>query len=800
MAITRTDFFDKKAKGSLWDVGVSIKRGNPLPLDADSVFESLAKAQEYAAGVLSYPGQIIAVVDTDKVTLYKLDQNCNLIAIEQNVAVDDASIAISAAGQISLKGFVNATAGQQLRVVNKGTEAAPQLELEFFTPDSSTVSGLQTTVGQHTTDIEALQATTAAHTTSIGNLETSVADRYTKAEVDAKVSSAVRYKSSVDGFADLPTANNAIGDMYNIKNSGGKDTHGYDILAGDNVIWNGKGWDKQAGYIDTTGFATNDSVTAAKEAAITAAASDATTKANAAKEAAIANTTTQLENYTTTTDVNEKIAAAQTSLTSAISTAKTEAIADAGSAADTKISTKVGDLGEKTVKKYVDDADNALSTRVDALETTSASLGKFATATEIGEADLATALKNKIDGKADTATTLTGYGITDAFTKTEVTDAIATAKGEAATAAQDKVDTAVSNLNKTDAAVDGQYVSAVSEANGIITVTRADLPNYDTLYDAKGAAAAVLGSAEDAADKDTVFGAKKAAATAQAKADAAAVAADTAKADAATANSLAQQKVASVSAKDASIVAGGTATDPTIGVQISAAEGNALSLETDGLKVTVPSAAEYSIVKDENSGDYAAIYHLTKDGTNIGAAINLPKDMVVKSGSVVTNPEGQPAGTYIELVLQNVEEPLYINVGGLIEYVTSGSATGDQIVVAVSDDHKVTATLADGSVTKAQLATVVQTSLANADSAATKITALETLVGQTAVATQITTAIGALDVDDKAIDKQFVTSVSETDGKIAVSRAAVAAIALSGSTDDLVQGTQTLIFDCGGAN
>ena len=128
----------------------------------------------------------------------------------------------------------------------------------------------------------------------------------------------------------------------------------------------------------------------------------------------------------------------------------------------------------------------------------------------------------------------------------------------------------------------------------------------------------------------------------------------------------------------------------------------------------------YSIVKAESAGDYAAVYNLTKDGAVVGASINIPKDMVVESGAVVENPEGQPAGTYIELVLQNVEEPLYINVGSLIEYVTSGSQAGDMVVISISDDHKVTASITDGSITLAKLATGVQTSLGLADSALQK--------------------------------------------------------------------------------
>lgn len=45
--------------------------------------------------------------------------------------------------------------------------------------------------------------------------------------------------------------------------------------------------------------------------------------------------------------------------------------------------------------------------------------------TPIAESDLATALATKVNGKADAATTLAGYGITDAYTKTETDAAIA---------------------------------------------------------------------------------------------------------------------------------------------------------------------------------------------------------------------------------------------------------------------------------------------------------------------------------------------------------------------------------------
>lgn len=124
----------------------------------------------------------------------------------------------------------------------------------------------------------------------------------------------------------------------------------------------------------------------------------------------------------------------------------------------------------------------------------------------------------------------------------------------------------------------------------------------------------------------------------------------------------------------------------------------------------------YTIEKAAESGEFAAIYHLMKDGAQTGAAINIPKDMVVQSGSVVTDPEGQPAGTYIKLVLANAtNDTLYINVGGLIEYVTSGSADGDMVFIAIDEDtHKVTATITDGSITLAKLEADIQTKLGQA--------------------------------------------------------------------------------------
>ena len=111
MAITREEFFNKQANASLWDVAVSIKRGNPLPLDADSIFESYEALESYAADVLAYPGQIVAVVEEDATGIYYLDQNCAIQPVGVVPTGDNKTIEVTAAGAISLLGAAGAANG-----------------------------------------------------------------------------------------------------------------------------------------------------------------------------------------------------------------------------------------------------------------------------------------------------------------------------------------------------------------------------------------------------------------------------------------------------------------------------------------------------------------------------------------------------------------------------------------------------------------------------------------------------------------------------------------------------------------
>jgi hypothetical protein len=117
----RDDFFTAQAKASLWDVAVSIKRGNPLPLDANSVFKALGTVggedytgslREYAAtNPVAYPGQICAVVGVDATTVYYLDQNLEVQPVGVIPTGDSKTIEVTGAGAISLLGAAGAANG-----------------------------------------------------------------------------------------------------------------------------------------------------------------------------------------------------------------------------------------------------------------------------------------------------------------------------------------------------------------------------------------------------------------------------------------------------------------------------------------------------------------------------------------------------------------------------------------------------------------------------------------------------------------------------------------------------------------
>lgn len=120
----------------------------------------------------------------------------------------------------------------------------------------------------------------------------------------------------------------------------------------------------------------------------------------------------------------------------------------------------------------------------------------------------------------------------------------------------------------------------------------------------------------------------------------------------------------------------------TMYVSVDDADGLATTNYVD-TKVGAVKVPAYTIAKSAST-DYAAVYHLQKDGANVGEAINIPKDMVVKSGEVVWGSysngtftpatDKQNATPYVELTLANsTADKIYIAVADLVNEHNAGT-------------------------------------------------------------------------------------------------------------------------------
>lgn len=91
-----------------------------------------------------------------------------------------------------------------------------------------------------------------------------IPDVYTKAEIDGMLSGAYHYKGT---YTDLSALNAAVtapseGDVYNLSAPAESDVdrHGVKIKPGDNVAWDGTGWDVLGGTNDMSAYYTAEQV------------------------------------------------------------------------------------------------------------------------------------------------------------------------------------------------------------------------------------------------------------------------------------------------------------------------------------------------------------------------------------------------------------------------------------------------------------------------------------------------------------------------------------------------------------
>ena len=264
-----------------------------------------------------------------------------------------------------------------------------------------------------------------------------------------------------------------------------------------------------------------------------------------------------------------------------------------------------------------------------------------------------------------------------------VKDYVATEIGKVNSAATElgkKVATNATAIETINGEGEGSIKKALSDAKGYTDTAKID----------------IIGTAGDASTADTIKGAKKGVEEAKDAAAKAKTAAD-------NAQKAADAKVATVSGENAINVDSTTATAPKVSLVLDPVQGNVkLSQSATGLKaeVEIPTATVTGVKADDKflslvdklvSADVSIaydaadkkIYLYGKDKTKANAVSSIDckdfiKDGMLTDAELVTNPEGQDAGTYIKLTwnTDGDKQPMYINVTSLIDVYTAKADGG----------------------------------------------------------------------------------------------------------------------------
>ena len=892
--MTREEFFAAKSKGALWDVGVSINRTNPLPLDKNAVFESYDKALEYAQGVLAYPGQFIAVVGETEVVGYLITTagtGATLVKLAQTSASGDLAsdvatlqtqvnalitkVGKAAAGEEAATGLykeiadVLAVANAKVASVGAtdksvtvgGTATAPTVKVAISADEGNALSlaadGLKVTIPKVTVpeySMKKLDAATSGMSASYqltkdgtgigaiidipkdmmvksgsvqtyeaGSLPSGVTEAGTYIVLVLNDTAETKLYINVGSLIEYVTSGSAESDMVFINID--PQTHKVTATITDGTVTEAKlhadvkaKLAKAVSAVQsvTAGSANGTISVDGEDVAVTGLKSAAYTESSAYDAAGTASgIKTALEGTDSDDKTAVTIKGAKAFATDAAATAKSEAIADAKGKID---ALNVEDTA--VAKQFV----SAVSETGGKITVERREL----VADDVPELGISkiSGLKGALDAKQDTVTFNTAYdaATNKAATMSDVNtaksavvgnaddlsgvDTIKGAKkyaeekaGEALTSAKSYADGLVgtgSAIAGRVTALEGKHAEGKTVAQEVTAGIEA--LNLANTYAAKGTTDAHIANADihvTAAKKDAW--------------DDAVSNVETLMGTDATTGSVKQIAKSYADGKDAAIAeakAAGTGAQTAV----NTLAGKVGTLPEDATATTVvgyvdekigkiPAQTDYTVtVTPSNVDDYAKRYTIAQASTGLNVNIDIPKDMVVSSGRVVTNPDATHTGTFLELTLANSNNTkVYINVSDLIEYVTSGSNTGDMVVVNVSADHKVTATITDGTITKAKLATAVQTSLGKADTAIQQgdlNTALEGYVAKNGTDRLMTAAEGTkLEGIETGAQKNVIETVKVGGTALTVTEKAVDITAIS--TDLLTQGTQEIIFNCG---
>ena len=153
----------------------------------------------------------------------------------------------ASAENLTVTGTLTATASQAI-ADGEGRNIA-----ETYAPISApsfvgnvSASGTVTATGGFVGNLTgtASQAASDGNGNNIAATYATIANTYTKAQVDAKVSSVYRFMGSVATYNDLPSSGQTVGDTYNVEDTGA------------NYAWDGTQWDKLSETVDLSQYLT----------------------------------------------------------------------------------------------------------------------------------------------------------------------------------------------------------------------------------------------------------------------------------------------------------------------------------------------------------------------------------------------------------------------------------------------------------------------------------------------------------------------------------------------------------------
>lgn len=288
-------------------------RGNALPLDASSVHETLAAAQTYADSAIAYGGQVITALVDGKYKAYILQPkaegtgfNLSPIGIDGEIDPTKVKEYVKVVGALpetdqeqgviyinttDNKGYIYTGSGFKVifeQVENlKATIEAIQAKLDSLTGEG------EGSVKKALADAKAYTDTTVAGkadkaTTLAGY---GIADAYTKEATDTAIASAIAKADHLKrAIVDtLPAVDEADANtIYMVPVDDHYDE--YILVVASEVKKFEKIGDSK---VDLSDYATKNEVATAKQAAIDAAATDATSKADKALEGAKADSALQ---------------------------------------------------------------------------------------------------------------------------------------------------------------------------------------------------------------------------------------------------------------------------------------------------------------------------------------------------------------------------------------------------------------------------------------------------------------------------------------------------------------------------